>query len=395
MSKEKLIAEILDDRIIYGVYQKNKKSEYKILKKKVCDKIGISKGKIIDFNYTSKKINQDIKNLENECDKVFRSISLVLNDPDITCTNLSGFKKLNGSKVEKRDLEFILNEAKSSIIKNQKKNSILHIINSNFILDKNKQSKIPLNQHGDHFGLHMTFILFPTDNIKNIKILFNSSDVKIDRIVSQPLVSGMTILNKNKNLKNFVIINLNKELSSVSLHQDSSLVFQKIFPFGTSAILKDVSQLCSLNENEIRVIINNINFIEKQNQNKYLEQKFFVDSKFKKLSIKHLNDIISARINEIIDLNFNRNKNLNYVDNKILNIYLFFEDNDILKNLGNHFEKSLKVNKTKTHIELLKQNDLSALSGAAELIFNGWDKEAIPTSYRKKSIISSFFEHFF
>ena len=55
----------------------------------------------------------------------------------------------------------------------------------------------------------------------------------------------------------------------------------------------------------------------------------------------------------------------------------------------------LKIDKAKTQIELLPLDHFSALSGATELIFKGWDKEAIPLEIKKKSIISSFFERFF
>ena len=74
---------------------------------------------------------------------------------------------------------------------------------------------------------------------------------------------------------------------------------------------------------------------------------------------------------------------------------MFFEDKSVLENLGKLFEKSLKIDTTRTQIELLPLNELSALSGAAELIFKGWDKEAIPLIHKKKSMISSFFERFF
>ena len=49
----------------------------------------------------------------------------------------------------------------------------------------------------------------------------------------------------------------------------------------------------------------------------------------------------------------------------------------------------------KTQIELLQLDDFFALSGAAELIFKGWEKEAIPLNKVKKSVISRFFERFF
>ena len=109
MSQDSLLAEIADDKIRYIIYKSNEKSTYQILSKKILKNSGIKKGKIIDFECTSKKINEDIKGLEKESDKIFKNISLVINEPEISCTNLSGYKKLNGSKVEKRDLEYILN----------------------------------------------------------------------------------------------------------------------------------------------------------------------------------------------------------------------------------------------------------------------------------------------
>ena len=342
------------------------------------------------------KINQDLKDLEKESDKIFRNISIIVNEPEISCTNLSGFKKLNGSKVEKRDLDYLLNEGKSSISKNQEKNSILHILNSNFILDKIKKNKIPVDLHGDHLSLHMTFISLPTNNLKNIRALFSNSHLKIDRVISKPLACGIDLLNKNKGAKNFVLINFDKEASSISLYEDSSLVFLKIFPFGTNSIYRDIIQLCSLKEKEARIIINKLDLRNVENQkNKYVEKDLFTESEFKKLSINHLNNIVTARITEMSDYIFNKNKNLNYVNNKILRVHLFFEDKSVLENLGKLFEKSLKIDTTRTQIELLPLNELSALSGAAELIFKGWDKEAIPLIHKKKSMISSFFERFF
>ena len=396
MDQAKLIAEIGDNQIRYVVYQQISDSEYKILNKKISENIGIKKGKILDFNYTAKKISEDIRNIETESEKVFRNISVVVNEPESICTNFTGFKKLNGSKVEKRDLDYILNEAKSSIVKNQKKNSILHILNSNFILDKVKQEKMPLDLHGDHLSLHMTFISLPTNNLKNIRSLFDNSDLKIDRVISKPLVYGVDLLNKNQDLKNFVIINFDKEVSSISLYEDTSLVFLKTFPFGTNLIYRDIAQLCSLKENEIKEIIKGINLIKKTEVGmKHIDKKFFTDSEFKKLSINHLKDIINSRINEMVNYIFNQNKNLTYINGKIFHIYLFFEDNEIFQNLGHLFLKCLKTDQKKTHTELLHQNNFLALSAAAELIFKGWHKEAIPLKDRKKSIISSFFERFF
>ena len=396
MSKEKLIAEIAEDQIHYVIYEQDENLHQKVLTKKIFSNSGIKKGKILDFEYASKKIKKDLEILEKETNLIFKNVSVIINESDILSTNLSGFKKLNGSKVEKRDLDYILNEGKSAILRNQSQNSILHILNSNFFLDRRKKNKIPLNLHGDHLGLHMTFISLPKNNLKNIRALFNKNDLKIDRIICKPLACGIHLLQKNKGVKNFVLINFDKETSSICLFEDGSLVFLKTFPFGTNSIYRDVLQLCSLKEKETKLIIKKSNLNNKQNiEHKYVEKNLFVESEFKKISIKFLNNIIQSRINEMLNYILNKNKNLDYLINKIIRVHLFFEDKNVLEDLGNIFQESLKIDKEKTRIELLPLDDSSALSGAAELIFKGWDKEAIPLSLKKKSVISSFFERFF
>ena len=394
--EEKLIIEIDDDKIKYAVFQIDEKLDYELISKKISYNAGIKKGKISDFDYTAKIINDDLHGIEKEVDKVFNSISVILNQNDVFCTNLTGFKKLYGSKVEKRDLDYILNEAKSSITNHQEKNSILHILNSNFILDKTKQNKMPLNIFGDHLSLHMTFILMPNNNLKNIQAIFNHSDLKVERIISRPFVEGIHLLNHKKNLKNFIIINFGNELSTVSIYENSSLIFFKTFPFGTNSIYDDITQLCSLKREEIELIMNDLNFSNlNENKNKYLDKKFFIKSDFKKLSIEHIQSIIDARVKEIIDYTYNQNENLNYLENKVSNLHLFFENKNIYKNLESSFKKFLNINSNKVFLESSVKDDLGSLLGAAELIFKGWHNEAIPFSNKKKSIISGFFERFF
>ncbi len=392
----KIIAELDDEIIKYTVFQLNEKSDYEILIKKISRNPGVKKGNVIDINNTSKFIIKDLEEIEKKLDKIFSGISIVVNQKEILCTNCSGFKKLNGSKVEKEDLDYILNETKSSIIENQKKNSIIHILNANFVLDKTKQEKIPLNIFGDNLSLHMTFISLPKNNLKNINSLFQNCDLNIDRVISKPFVFGINFLKEKRDIKNFLIINLDNVLTSVSLYEDASLVFLKTFPFGTNSIYDDISQLCSLSKKDIELIIEEFNFLDDtKNNSSFIEKKFFKDSKFTKLSVKHLREIMNARINEITDYIFNNNKNLKYLDNKITKIFIFFENHNIHRNLSKLFENSLNGSSRNIAIESLIRDDDYASHGAAELLFKGWDKEAIPTTNKKKSMISRFFSRFF
>ena len=127
--------------------------------------------------------------------------------------------------------------------------------------------------------------------------LFDINDLEIDRVISRPLACGIDLLQKNKGAKNFVLVNFDKETSSICLYEDSSLVFLKTFPFGTNSIYRDITQLCSLQEEETRLIIKKSNLTNSQNkENKYVDKNLFTESEFKKLSINHLNDIVKSPI---------------------------------------------------------------------------------------------------
>ena len=56
---EKLIIELDNDKIKYAVFKTNEESDYKLLTNKISKNAGIKKGKIIDFEYSTKIISDD------------------------------------------------------------------------------------------------------------------------------------------------------------------------------------------------------------------------------------------------------------------------------------------------------------------------------------------------
>ena len=131
-NKEKLFAEIKDQEIRYAFFQSEENLNYKLILKKNSNNLGIKQGVIIDLDLASEIVSQDLREIEKKLGKTFSNINLIVNQREMSSTNITSFKKLNGAKVEKRDLDYILNEGKISVSKNEEKNSILHILNSKF-----------------------------------------------------------------------------------------------------------------------------------------------------------------------------------------------------------------------------------------------------------------------
>ena len=70
--------------------------------------------------------------LENKFNLVFEEVILIIDDFNCSLINLSGFKKLNGSQLNKNDVTYILNFLKSKIneIENKKLFFIFSILNT-------------------------------------------------------------------------------------------------------------------------------------------------------------------------------------------------------------------------------------------------------------------------
>ena len=280
----------------------------------------------------------------------------------------------------------------------QKKYSLIHLFNSNFVLDKNILNNIPIGLHGDFYNQDHTFFLLPKNDLQNIKLTLNNCHIAIERIVLKQFVSGIYKIKKN-NLEDKIIflIDINKLSINISVFNNKSFLYLESFSFGTNIIMDDVAKLCSLNLNIVKNIFSDINFdlISEDDNSNYLDKKYFKELNYRKISISHLSEIISARIEEIIDITYNKNSNYKYLLKKNKLIYLSFEDLNVNINFKERF-KSYFINGCEVIFdENSEDKDTHALIGSAELIGKGWEKEAIPIIQTKKSLISRIFSTLF
>ena len=129
-----------------------------------------------------------------------KKINVVFEQPEFLCTKFSKHKKIDGSKIHKDDIEFLLKEAKKQLILNDKNQSIIHIFNHNYIVDGKTFVEEPIGVYADSLSHEMTFITMPKNNLKNINQAFIDCDIEIERLISCTFALGVKLLN-NKELE--------------------------------------------------------------------------------------------------------------------------------------------------------------------------------------------------
>jgi len=380
----------------------NNKAE--ILSTSITTSDGIHNDVVVNISKASKVIRSCISNAEESAKILLKKINVVFEQPDFLCTTFSKSKKINGSKIHKGDIEFLLKEAKKQLVLNDSKKSIIHIFNYNYIVDGKTFVEEPIGVYADLLTHEITFISAPKNNLKNINQVFTDCDIEIERLISRTFALGVKLINEKELEFGSTILDLGSEKISFGIFKNLALVHSITFPIGINHITKDISKVCSLSLNESENIRNNIDFLFKNNQkifdeNDCLKKIYFIDSSFRKISKNLILSIVKARLDEIFDIlkkqlivpGFNLTSRINLLlvggGSNLLNIEKCF-----INFFGSNVKKVDK--KILQKDSDLKENFDSCL-GAFEIIKDGWETEAIPGTINQNIEKISFFSKIF
>ena len=195
--------------------------------------------------------------------------------PEFSCTRLSKYKKIDGSKIQKDDIVFLLKEAKKEVNINDKKRTIIHIFNHNYVVDGKKFIKKPIGVYADHLSHEMTFITVPKNIIKNLNEVFVECDLEIERLISNTFALAVNYLNNTELELGSMIVDIGFEKTSIGIFKNFALIHSRTFPVGIHHVTKDISKGCSLSLDEAKYIRDQIGCLYwKKDMDLKLNEKF-------------------------------------------------------------------------------------------------------------------------
>ena len=357
-----------------------------ILSNSITQSQGIHNGVIVNLKKASDAIRKCIGDAEKKAKISLKKINVVFEQPEFLCTKFSKHKKIDGSKIHKDDIEFLLKEAKKQVTLNDEKQSIIHIFNHNYIVDGKNFIEEPIDVYADYLSHEMTFITAPKNNIRNINQAFIDCDIEVERFISSTFASAVELLNNNDLQSGSSLIDFGFEKTSLGLFKNLALVNSITFPIGINHITKDISKVCSLSIDESENIKNKIDFsFEDENvlfdESENLKKLYFKNSKFRKISKSLLNNIIKSRIEEILQM-VEKQLSLTKFNSTLRTNNFISGGGSNLYNLDKYCSNFFGINFKKINYELKSFGNLdenySSCLGALKIIKDGWETEAIP-----------------
>ena len=356
--------------------------------------IGLKDNKISNFEEIFDTIKHNIYLIEQNQKHTFKEIILILNDFETSFTNISGYKKLNGSQILRENITYILNTLKTYVDKTEEK-KILHIFNSKFLLDSKKIENPPIGLFGDFYSHELSFSLIDKNDYKNLQNLFDKCNLKIKKVLLSNYIKGVFISEKNSNLNTFYFLEINLDKSRIFYFENNCLKFEQSFKFGYNIIFNDISKITLLKKETIEKILNEIELNQIISNEELIEKEFFKNENFKKIKKKLIYEIIEARINEVLEIIIFKNVNFQYYNKSPKPLFLEFCNEFNFQSIESVY-KTIISQKGLSDIRYLDDmSPESLLNTANKLVHFGWKKEAIPFTKPKKSLIARFFSTIF
>ena len=391
----KLFLNIGDLEICLIAGYNNDQNSFELLEKLILPIDGISNNRITDLDKITNLIKKNILSIEQRVNYTFKDIIVIINNFETYFLNLCGFKKLNGTQISKENITYILNSLKSCIDQFEEDKKILHIFNSEYNLDKKKLDNLPIGLFGNFYSHELSFSLINKNDYKNLENLFKQCNLKIKKLLLESFIKGSLVNEANPKIDTFFYIQIEDKNSKIFYVENNAIKYEQKFNYGTELIVNDICKITSLENKIVKKIISEHQNIYKISDKDFLEEKYFNGQQYIKIKKNLITRIAEARIEELSEKFYLKNINLKKLLKGTKIIFLEINDQQHFSCFNSVYIKNFSFNNN-YEVKIVKKPEIEqVINKANNIVQFGWEREAIPLTNPKKSLITRIFQEIF
>jgi len=335
-----------------------------------------------DFLYDYKNIDSEIEKiisfLEENTKEYLNDVNLIIDSTKMLSVGISVYKKIDGVKLEKEDIQFLIQDAKHQILRNYFDYNITHTIIKNYKIDNIEHNSLPDDINCNFISLDIFFICLPKKTIEYFKRQFFKLDLSVNHIFCSSYAKSSSYKENFSKVKNLSFIDIGFNKTSISCYSNNEIISLDVLPIGGNHITKDISKVLKMSLKEAEEI--KLSF---DKNNEILEKK--------KISLDLIQQIIFARVEELLELSdLSIKLNFNFKTPYQYKMILMGEGSKIL---DNKYKEKISFS---NNIDFLDETGENICQSASKLLKKLNKEETVLSS--KKLSKQGFFEklfHFF
>ncbi|HOY55984.1 MAG TPA: cell division protein FtsA [bacterium] len=307
MSKEKFIAGLdigtSQVRLVVGQNNPQDNSFYIVGAAEVASE-GVSKGSIVSIEEIVSAISKILEQSERMIGQRISSAFIGISGVHISTLTSRGVVAVSrpGGEIKEDDVERVINAAQA--VATPPNYEILHVIPKLFSVDSQTNIKDPLGMTGVRLEVETQIIEGLSTQVKNLTKTIYRAGLTIDDLVLSILADSEAVLTKRQKELGVALVNIGSSTTSVAVFEEGDILTAAVLPVGSAHITNDIAigLRTSLDVAEsIKLEYGSAN-PDLFNKKEEIDLSEFDDKEQGKVALKHIAEIIEARLEEIFEM---------------------------------------------------------------------------------------------
>ena len=145
----------------------------------------------INFLEIQNTLKDKIIEIEKNIGHFVNDLNLMIDTNESFFVDLSIAKDIDGKIVEKKDILYLIQNAKQEVLRSYLHSNVVHIVISGYIADNNNYEFFPKNISCKRLSLDIRFIFLPKKLISNIEDIFNKNQISIKKVICTQYVNSI------------------------------------------------------------------------------------------------------------------------------------------------------------------------------------------------------------
>lgn len=263
---------------------------------------GLKRGVVVDIEATVNSIQRAVQEAELMAGCEVRTVYAGIAGSHIRSLNSHGIVAIRDQEVSQADVDRVIDAAKAVAIPADQK--ILHILPQEFIIDNQGSIREPAGMAGVRLEARVHIVTGAVSAAQNIAKCIRRCGLEVSDIILEQLASSHAVLTEDEKELGVCLIDIGGGTTDIAVFSEGAIQYTAVIPIAGDQVTNDIAMALRTPTKAAEAI--KVQYAcampEMASANEMIEVASMNERPGRKISVKVLSEVISARYEELFSL---------------------------------------------------------------------------------------------
>ena len=200
---------------------------------------GLKKGVVVNIENTIQAIQRAVEEAELMTGRKIKDVYTGIAGSHINSINSHGVAKVKDTEVTELDIERVLEAARAVTLPSEQE--VLHVIDQEYILDKQHEIKDPLGMNGVRLEVKVHIVTGAVAAARNIVKCIKRCGLDVVQIILQPIASAKAVLTEDEGELGVCLVDIGGGTTDIAVIKNGSIRHTAVLPIAGDQITNDIA----------------------------------------------------------------------------------------------------------------------------------------------------------